>query len=111
MRDKDECVENRRNNITKLQHNKKASNQMDWINVTAHFMCLNASATVSLHLVQNVAARLLTNTTPITSVLAYLRTRASSSCRIDFKKILTAFKAICGLAPSYIADLLPHIQH
>ena len=62
-------------------------------------------------MVQNSAARLLTNTrkrdhiTPILAALHWLPV----SYRIDFKILLITFKALHGLAPVYIADLLePH---
>ena len=59
-------------------------------------------------MVQNSAARLLTNTkkrdhiTPILAALHWLPV----SYRIDFKILLITFKALHGLAPSYIKDLL-----
>ena len=65
-----------------------------------------------LQLVQNAAARLLTNTkkrdhiTPILAALHWLPV----AFRIDFKILLIAFKAQRGLAPPYISELLsPYI--
>ena len=61
-----------------------------------------------LQLIQNSAARLLTNTrrrdhiTPVLASLHWLPV----SFRIDFKILLTTFKALRGLAPSYISDML-----
>ena len=64
-----------------------------------------------LQLVQNAAARLLTGTrtrehiTPILASLHWLPV----SFRIDFKILLFVFKALHGLAPVYITELLkPH---
>ncbi|KAL3056624.1 hypothetical protein OYC64_019162 [Pagothenia borchgrevinki] len=61
-----------------------------------------------LQLVQNAAARLLTghkkrdHITPILASLHWLPIRF----RIDFKLLLFVFKALNGLAPAYIAELL-----
>uniref|UniRef100_A0A667WJC6 Reverse transcriptase domain-containing protein n=1 Tax=Myripristis murdjan TaxID=586833 RepID=A0A667WJC6_9TELE len=61
-----------------------------------------------LQLIQNAAARLLTHTrrsdhiTPVLAVLHWLPV----SFRIDFKVLLLVFKALNGLAPPYIQDLL-----
>lgn len=61
-----------------------------------------------LQLVQNAAARLLTNTprrdhiTPVLSLLHWLPVRF----RIDFKLLLFVFKALNGLAPLYITEML-----
>ncbi len=57
---------------------------------------------------QNSAARLLTRTkkhdhiTPVLASLHWLPVRF----RIDFKILLITFKALDGLCPTYIADLL-----
>ena len=62
-----------------------------------------------LQLVQNAAARLLTNTrrrdhiTPVLATLHWL----PAAFRIDFKILLITFKARKGLAPQYFIDLLP----
>ncbi|KAL3056304.1 hypothetical protein OYC64_018905 [Pagothenia borchgrevinki] len=61
-----------------------------------------------LQLVQNAAARLLTrhkkrdHITPILASLHWLPIRF----RIDFKLLLFVFKALNGLAPAYISELL-----
>ena len=61
-----------------------------------------------LQLIQNAAARFLTCTkrcdhiTPILAALHWLPV----SFRIDFKILLFVFKALNGLAPAYICDLL-----
>ena len=61
-----------------------------------------------LQLVQNAAARLLTGSrkfnhiTPILASLHWL----PISFRIDFKIALITFKALHGLAPSYISELI-----
>lgn len=61
-----------------------------------------------LQLVQNAAARLLTGTrkfehiTPILQKLHWLPV----PYRINFKILLFCFKALHGLAPTYIADLI-----
>lgn len=63
-----------------------------------------------LQLVQNAAARLLTGTrrrehiTPILASLHWL----PILFRIQFKVLLFVFKALNGLAPAYIIDLVPH---
>jgi hypothetical protein len=62
-----------------------------------------------LQLVQNAAARVLTRTkkydhiSPILSSLHWLPVKF----RIDFKILLTTYKALNGLAPQYLSDLLP----
>uniref|UniRef100_A0A3P9M6K8 Reverse transcriptase domain-containing protein n=1 Tax=Oryzias latipes TaxID=8090 RepID=A0A3P9M6K8_ORYLA len=62
----------------------------------------------NLQLLQNSAARVLTKTrrrahiTPILKSLHWL----PICFRIDFKILLTAFKCLNGLAPSYLSDLL-----
>ena len=62
-----------------------------------------------LQLVQNTAARILTNTnrrahiTPVLASLHWLPIKA----RIDFKILLITYKALHGLAPLYIVELLP----
>ncbi|XP_075311202.1 protein unc-13 homolog B isoform X3 [Odontesthes bonariensis] len=61
-----------------------------------------------LQLVQNAAARLLTNTnrrvhvTPVLNSLHWL----PELYRIDFKLLMFVFKALNGLAPSYLSELL-----
>lgn len=72
---------------------------------------INQSSLARLQLVQNAAARLLTGTrrrdhiTPILASLHWLPV----IFRINFKILLFVFKALSGVAPSYIRDLLtPH---
>ena len=61
-----------------------------------------------LQLIQNAAARILTNTRKrdhITPVLASLHW-IPVKFRIDFKALLLVFKALNGLAPPYLSDCL-----
>ena len=73
------------------------------------YTCLSQKSISRLQLVQNAAARLLTNTkkrdhiTPVLATLHWLPV----VFRIDFKILLLAFKAQNGLAPQYITDLVP----
>ncbi|XP_053486672.1 uncharacterized protein LOC128611310 [Ictalurus furcatus] len=61
-----------------------------------------------LQLVQNAAARVLTRTsrydhiTPILSILHWLPVKS----RINYKILLLTYKALNGLAPQYLSDLL-----
>ncbi len=61
-------------------------------------------------MVQNAAARVLTRTrkyehiSPVLSTLHWLPTKH----RIDFKILLITYKALNGLAPQYLSDLLSH---
>ncbi len=63
-----------------------------------------------LILVQNAAARVLTRTrkfdhiNPVLSTLHWLPTKH----RIDFKILLITYKALNGLAPQYLSELLSH---
>ncbi len=63
-----------------------------------------------LQMVQNAAARVLTRTrkydhiSPVLSTLHWLPTKH----RIDFKILLITYKALNGLAPQYLSDLLSH---
>ncbi len=63
-----------------------------------------------LQLVQNAAARVLTRTrkyehiSPVLSTLHWLPTKH----RIDFKILLIIYKALNGLAPQYLSELLSH---
>ena len=69
---------------------------------------LPSSELIKLQRVQNAAARLVTSTprychiTPILYELHWLPVKF----RIDFKLLLITFKALYGMAPKYIADLL-----
>ena len=86
------------------------SSRVDYCNVL--FSGLPICSTRSLQLVQNSAARLLTKTsrychiTPVLASLHWLPIQA----RADFKVLLLTYKALNGLAPSYLTELLfPYI--
>ncbi len=69
---------------------------------------INQFSLSRLQLVQNAAARFLTGTKmrePITPVLASLHW-LPVKFRVDFKVLVYVFKALHGLAPIYISDLL-----
>ena len=76
------------------------------------YTCLTKKSIHRLQLIQNSAARLLTGTRKfdhITPVLASLHW-LPIPYRINFKILLTTYKAKSGLAPSYIIDLIsPYI--
>ena len=63
-----------------------------------------------LQLIQNTAARLVTRTgkyehiTPVLKSLHWLPVRE----RIDFKVLLLTYKALHGLAPEYLTELIKH---
>ncbi len=62
-----------------------------------------------LQLVQNAAARVLTRTrkydiSPVLSTLHWLPVKH----RLDFKILLMTYKALNGLAPQYLSELLSH---
>ena len=82
------------------------TSRLDYCN--ALYYGVNQSSLARLQLVQNAAARLLTGTrkrehiTPILSSLHWLPV----SFRVNFKVILLVFKALNGLAPPYISELL-----
>ena len=85
------------------------TSQLDYCN--ALYFGLETSQLRRLQLVQNAAARLLTSTkkrehiSPVLASLHWLPIRY----RIDFKLLLTVYKALHGLAPPYLSDLLlPH---
>lgn len=71
---------------------------------------LTKQAFNKLQLIQNAAARILTRTskfdhiTPILKSLHWLPVKQ----RIQFKILLITFKAVNGLAPTYISDIIPH---
>ena len=72
------------------------------------FTCLSQADLSRLQLIQNAAARLLTGTgrrshiTPVLASLHWLPVKF----RIDFKILLITYKALHGLAPAYISELL-----
>ena len=80
--------------------------RLDYCN--ALYAGLNQSLIHRLQLVQNAAARLITGTrrsdhiTPVLAELHWLPV----SFRIDFKILLLTFKALNGLAPSYLCDMV-----
>ncbi|KAK0143129.1 Dysbindin [Merluccius polli] len=84
------------------------TSQLDYCN--ALYTGIDQSQLRHLQLVQNSAARLLTCTkkrehiTPVLASLHWLPIRY----RIDFKLLLTVYKSLHGLAPTYLSDLLHH---
>ena len=82
------------------------TSRLDYCN--ALYVGMDQASIKRLQLVQNAAARLLTghkrrdHITPILASLHWLPVRF----RIDFKLLLFVFKALNGLAPAYIADLI-----
>ena len=74
------------------------------------YMGIDQSQLRRLQLVQNAAARLLTNTkkydhiTPVLASLHWLPIRY----RIEFKLLLYTFKSLHGLAPTSLSELLHH---
>ena len=87
------------------------SSRLDYCN--ALYIGLNQTSISRLQLVQNAAARFLTNTsrrahiTPVLHTLHWLPVRF----RIDFKSLLFAFKALKGLAPDYLFEILTLREH
>lgn len=82
------------------------STRLDYCN--ALYVGVSQASLSRLQLIQNVAARLLAGTrkrehiTPVLASLHWLPVHF----RIHFKILLFAYKALNGLAPSYLSDLL-----
>lgn len=82
------------------------SSRLDYCN--SLFTCLNKSSVDRLQLVQNAAARLLTRSkkschiTPILASLHWLPV----DFRIQYKVLVFTFKALHGLAPGYLCELI-----
>ncbi len=82
------------------------SSRLDYCN--AIFIGLPATSIARLQYIQNSAARILTRTklsAHITPILADLHWLPVAYC-IKFKNILLTFKALNGLAPYYLCNLL-----
>ena len=86
--------------------NALISSRLDYCN--ALYSTLSKASIHRLQLVQNAAARLITGTrrsehiTPVLAALHWLPV----TFRIDFKILLLTFKALNGLAPQYLMDIL-----
>ena len=97
------------NDLEKVIH-AFITSRLDYCN--SLYLGLPLTLVARLQMVQNAAARLLTNTKKcehITPVLASLHWLPVQS-RIQFKTLLLVFKALHGLASSYIADIIhPHV--
>lgn len=86
------------------------TSRLDYCNVL--LAGCSASSLRTLQLIQNTAARVLTNTRQrdhISPVLASLHW-LPVLYRIQFKILLLTFKALHGVAPSYIVDLIEPCQ-
>ena len=87
------------------------SSRLDYCN--SLYFGIKQSSLSRLQLVQNAAARLLTNTpryshiTPVLLALHWLPVKF----RIIFKLIMFVFKAIHGLAPAYLSDCIKLRRH
>ncbi len=71
---------------------------------------LSARLINNLQMVQNAAARVVTRTRNydhISPVLSTLHWLPIKHC-IDFKMLLITYKALNGLAPQYLSELLSH---
>lgn len=86
------------------------SSRLDYCN--ALYTGLNQSLLNRLQMVQNAAARLLTNVhkhthiTPVLCSLHWLPVRY----RVEYKVLMFVFKAINGLSPAYLSELLTIYQ-
>ena len=82
------------------------SSRLDYCNGV--FTGLSKKSIRQLQLIQNAAARVLTNTRKMDHITPVLRSLhwLPVSQRIDFKILLLVYKALNGLAPKYILDLL-----
>ncbi|GAA6090791.1 uncharacterized protein LOC116685831 [Tachysurus ichikawai] len=86
------------------------SSRIDYCN--ALYTGLNQSLLNRLQMVQNAAARLLSNTskrshiTPVLHSLHWLPVRF----RVEYKFLMFVFKAINGLAPAYLTELIKVYQ-
>ncbi len=84
------------------------TSRLDYCN--ALLGCCSARLINKLQLVQNAAARVLTrirkydHISPVLSTLHWLPIKL----RIDFKILLITYKALNGLAPQYLSELLLH---
>ncbi|XP_076607191.1 uncharacterized protein LOC143333136 [Chaetodon auriga] len=76
------------------------------------FTGLNKKSIRQLQLIQNAAARVLTNTRKMDHITPVLRSLhwLPVSQRIDFKILLLVYKALNGVGPKYILDLL-HMKY
>ena len=85
--------------------NALVSSRLDYCN--ALYTGLSQSCLHRLQLVQNAAARLITGTRRFEHITPVLASRhwLPVKLRIDFKIVLLTFKALHGLAPSYITEL------
>ena len=94
-----------RQDLEKLIH-AFITSRLDYCN--SIFSGLTKKELGQLQLVQNAAARVLTRTRKATHITPVLRSLhwLPVSFRIDFKILLLVYKALNGLGPSYIADLL-----
>ena len=98
-----------RQDLEKLIH-AFITSRLDYCN--SIFSGLTKKELGQLQLVQNAAARVLTRTRKATHITPVLRSLhwLPVSFRIDFKILLLVYKALNGLGPSYIADLLPRYE-
>ncbi len=91
--------------------------------MTSRLNCCNAllggcSARLinKLKMIQNAAARVFTSTRKYDNIILVLSTLSTLywlliKHRIDFKILLITYKALNGLAPQYLSELLSHYSH